>query len=84
MIGFQKKWIEGQRPGDEPLVGTSDIQSLADLANSFEVVQGIRPFPFGRPALVTVAAYIAIPISPLIFTMFSFQELVGRLLKVLL
>jgi hypothetical protein len=84
VIGFQKKWIEGQRPGDEPLVGTADIQSLADLGNSFEVVQGIRPFSFGRPALVTVAVCIVLPISPLIFTMFSFQELVQRLLQIVL
>jgi len=83
VIGFDKKWIEGQRPSDEPLVGTSDIQSLADLANSFAIVQHIRPFPFGREALIAVAVIVALPILPLTLTMFSFQELVGRLLKVL-
>jgi hypothetical protein len=85
VIGFERKWICGKRPGcSEELVGTSDIQSLADLANSFAVVQHIRPFPFGREAIITVAAIIAIPILPLTFTMFSFQELVSALLKVLL
>jgi hypothetical protein len=84
VIAFQKKWIEGQRPSDEPLVGSSDIQSLADLANSFEVVQHIQPFPFGRPAIVAVAVCVALPILPLSLTMFSLQELVTRLVRVLL
>jgi len=81
VIGFEKKWIEGRRPSGEPLVGTSDIQSLADLANSFAIVRHIRPFPFGGEAMVAVAAIIALPILPLALTMFSLQELVGRLVK---
>jgi hypothetical protein len=84
VIGFQKKWIEGHRPSDEHLVGSSDIQSLADLANSFEIVEHIRPFPFGRSAVIAVAVNVALPILPLSLTMFSLQELVARLVKVLL
>jgi hypothetical protein len=81
---FQKKWIEGPRPSGETLVGTADIQSLADLSNSFGIVQHIQPFPFGREAIIAVAVVIVLPISPLILTMFSLQELVARLVKVLL
>jgi hypothetical protein len=84
VIGFEKKWMEGQRPSDEPLVGSGDIQSLADLANSFAIVQHIRPLPFGREAIIAVAVFIALPILPLSLTMFSFQELVARLVQVLL
>jgi len=84
VIAFQKKWIERQRSSDEPLVGSSDIQSLADLANSFEVVEHIQPFPFGRSAIVAVAVCVVLPILPLSLTMFSLQELVARLVKVLL
>jgi hypothetical protein len=84
VIAFQNKWVEGRRQGDESLLGSSDIQSLADLANSFEVVQNIQPFPFGRRAIVAVAINVALPILPLTLTMFSLQELVSRLVKVLL
>jgi hypothetical protein len=84
VIGFQKKWIEGQRPSDEPLVGSSDVQSLADMANSFDVVQHIQPFPFRKPAIIAVAVCVALPILPLSLTMFSFRELVTRLVQVLL
>ena len=35
---FDQKWLRGGAPLDEPLVGSGDIQSLNDLAGSFEVV----------------------------------------------
>jgi hypothetical protein len=83
VIGFDRKWIAGERPADEPLVGSGDIQSLADLANSFQVVQSIVPFPFGRSSLLGLAAIIAGPMLPLSLTMFSPQELLLRLLRLL-
>ena len=84
VIAFDRKWIGGDRPPEEPLVGTGDIQSLADLANSFEVVRSIIPFPFGRSALVGLVVVIALPLLPLALTMFSLQELVTRLVKIVL
>jgi hypothetical protein len=84
VIGFHQKWIRGERPPDEPLVGTADIQSLADLANSFTVVQSIIPFPFGRNSLVGLAIVIALPLVPLLLTMFSLEELLMRVVKIVL
>lgn len=82
--GFQSKWIGGQRPPDEELLGTGDIQSLADLANSFAVVQSIIPFPFGRSSLLGLAVIVALPLLPLTLTMLSPQELMLRLVKLVL
>ena len=42
---FDTKWLRGGAHADEPLVGSGDIQSLADLANSFEVVRTMRIAP---------------------------------------
>jgi len=81
---FDRKWIRGERPADEPLVGTGDIQSLADLGNSFSVVQAIIPFPFGRSSLVGLVVFIALPLLPLALTMFSLKELLTRLLQIVL
>ena len=39
---FDDKWLRGGASRDEPLIGSADIQSLADLGNSFEVVRGMR------------------------------------------
>ena len=81
---FDRKWIGGERSPDEPLVGTGDIQSLADLGNSFSVVQTIIPFPFGRSSLVGLVVVIALPLLPLALTMFSLAEIVQRLVKIVL
>lgn len=32
---FDQKWIQKTLPVEEPLLGSGDIQSLADLSNSF-------------------------------------------------
>ena len=50
---FDGKWLRGGAPADEPLIGSADIQSLADLGNSFEVVKGMR---FGAVHLADGAA----------------------------
>jgi hypothetical protein len=84
VIGFDRKWIGGERSPQEPLVGSSDIQSLADLANSFAIVRSITPFPFGRGSLIGLVIVIALPLLPLGLTMFSLEELAVRLLKILI
>ena len=49
---FDRKWLRGGAPPDEPLVGSADIQSLADLGNSFEVVKEMRWVPFTMPTVL--------------------------------
>ena len=36
---FDTKWLRSGASSDEPLVGSADIQSLSDMANTFEVVR---------------------------------------------
>lgn len=49
---FDGKWLRGGAPADDPFVGSADIQSLADLGNSYEVIrsmlQGRHPPDRGR------------------------------------
>lgn len=54
--------------------------SLADLANSYAVVNEVRLVPFGREAILRLPVVIAIPFVPLLFTMFSVDELLKRVL----
>jgi hypothetical protein len=76
---FDAKWLRGQAPHDEPLMGSADIQSLADLANSYEVVRGMRLTPVTRDALTQLAAAALLPIVPLVLTMMPLEELLKRL-----
>jgi hypothetical protein len=78
---FDRKWVRGEPPADEPLLGSADIQSLADLRNSFLVVMDIRWTPFGLWDVVTLAAFTVMPLAPLLLTTFSIDEIIDRLLK---
>jgi hypothetical protein len=80
---FDAKWLRGGAPGDEPFVGSGDIQSLADLGNSFEVVRTMQIAPITRDAIVRLAAATLVPIAPLLLTMMPLEELVKKLLGIL-
>jgi hypothetical protein len=81
---FDRKWLYGGAAPDEALVGTGDIQSLADLANSFAVVREMRVFPFGKETVLGLVIVTALPLLPLALTMFPLDELIRRVLGVLL
>jgi hypothetical protein len=84
VVGFAGKWSRGAAPDSEPLLGSADIQSLADLDSSFAVVREMKIVPFGKETIVRFLVIIALPLTPLAFTMFSAEELVKRLITVLL
>jgi hypothetical protein len=79
---FDDKWLRGGAPAGEPLVGSADIQSLADLGNSFELVRSMRVVPFTRDAAIQLAVITLLPAAPLLLTMVSLEELLKRLLQV--
>ena len=81
---FDKKWIEGSDSSEERLLGTGDIQSLADIANSYAIVQQMRPVPFGLKDGARLVAVTAAPLLPLALTVFSVEELFNRLIKIFL
>jgi hypothetical protein len=76
---FDEKWLRNGGSKDEPLVGSADIQSLADLANSFDVVKTMRIAPITKDAILRLAAAVLLPIVPLALTMMSVEELLKRL-----
>jgi len=81
---FDQKWLRGGAPAEEALLGSADIQSLADLGNSFEVVSGMRAIPFTRDAVVQLAVFALVPLVPLLLTMISLEELLKTLVKMVL
>lgn len=81
---FSRKWLSGRLPGDEPVLGNADFQSLADLHNGFTIVRGIRVVPFTVKNFTSLAAIVLLPVAPLVLTMVSVEQLVDRLLKALL
>jgi len=80
---FDTKWLRGGAPADEPFVGSADIQSLADLGNSYEVIRTMRIAPVTKETLLQIVVATLAPIVPLALTMMPLEELLKTLLGVL-
>jgi hypothetical protein len=63
---FDKKWIEKVNPENEPMLGTGDIQSLADLGNSFRFIQEMKMLPIDKDTIVALLISGIIPMIPLL------------------
>ena len=79
---FDDKWLRSGAPANEPLIGSADIQSLADLGNSFAVVKEMRLVPFTLQTALQLALTTLAPVAPLALTMVPLDELLTQLLEV--
>jgi hypothetical protein len=76
---FRAKWLGGREAGQENLVGSADIQSLADLSGAFDAIRETRLVPLTRQAFVQLLVVTALPLLPLAFTMVSYEEVLTRI-----
>ena len=82
--GFDAKWLRGGSPPGESLLGSADIQSLNDLAGSFDIIRRMRVVPFG-PALVIILIVATLaPMAPLLFLAFSLEQVLALAAKLVL
>jgi hypothetical protein len=82
---FQRKWIRGEAPEGEVLLGSSDIQSLADLSNSFAIVRDMRMVPFDlKLTILPIVSCTVIPFFPLLLTVFPLDEILAKIVSILL
>jgi hypothetical protein len=80
---FDEKWVRGQRPGNEALLGSSDIQSLADLNNSFSVVHEMRRVLVSRDILLGLALPTVVPMLLPIVVATPVDEIFKEVVKLL-
>jgi hypothetical protein len=78
---FERKWLRGSET-DDALLGTGDIQSLADLGNSFSVVKEMRLVPVSKEAIFQLAVAAVAPIVPLLLTLMPLEELLRKLIGI--
>jgi len=81
---FHGKWIQEHEADREPLLGTPDIQSLADLGNAYSVASEMRLLPFSHDTVIRLAIIIILPLLPLTLTMIPLDQIVDRLIKLVL
>lgn len=79
---FEEKWTRGGA-GDEPLLGTSDIQSLADLGNSYTMVSRTNFLPAGLADLAWLVVPAILPALPLAAIVVPMNELLKNLLRLI-
>ena len=77
---FDRKWLgAGPAPG-EPLLGTADIQSLADLSNSVSIVREMRLVPISPSMLMYLAVAALLPLLPLVLFKYPIADLLAKFL----
>jgi len=81
VTAFDRRWIRGES-GEEQLLGSADIQSLSDMGQSYTVIREMNVVPFGLQDVTRLAITTAVPLIPLGLTMFSLEQLVMQLLKI--
>lgn len=80
---FDRKWLRTDNRA-EPLLGTSDLQSLADLANSVNIVRNMRTVPFGPRLLVSLALAAFVPLLPLLLFRYPLADLSEKVVRMVL
>lgn len=81
---FDEKWIQGDNPEKEVVLGTPDSASLADLGIAFEVLKNMRLTPFGREDVFFFIALTLLPMTPLLLTVIPMEKVFELLEKALL
>lgn len=80
---FQRKWVDRDSQSDEQLLGSSDIQSLADLGNSYEVIEDMKIVPFTLRSSIWLAVAFLVPVLPLQLTVMRLDEIIQTILKLI-
>ncbi|MCI0451574.1 MAG: hypothetical protein L0Z51_04170 [Candidatus Latescibacteria bacterium] len=81
---FERKWVTAGGKSNEELLGTSDIQSLADLGGSFERVDHMKVMPFDRRVVMAFAFSAAAPMLPLLLAVMPLNEMIKFILKAMI
>jgi hypothetical protein len=76
---FDRKWLSPDNSAPaEPLLGTADLQSLADLSNSVSIVRNMRMAPVSLRLLTNLAIVAILPMLPLLLFKYPLAELIQR------
>jgi hypothetical protein len=78
VTAFEAKWTGGDPPARDKLLGTPDLQALADLGQAISVVGGIRWITASRRLLTLMALAAIVPLLPLLAFEYTVLELVQR------
>jgi len=78
---FDDKWMG--HSGEEAL-GSQDIQALADLGASYEVIGEMRPIPFSKELVLFAVLVSLVPLVPLYLGTVPLSTIASQLVKAIL
>jgi hypothetical protein len=78
---FEGKWLKS-KVDDVPMLASEDIQSLADLDNSFTVVREMRNVPISPHDTFLLFVVTIAPFLPLLLTIMPLEQLVIQAIKI--
>jgi hypothetical protein len=75
---FETKWLRADPAPREPLLGTADIQSLADLSNSVSILRDMRLVPVSPSMVMYLAVAALLPLLPLVLFKYPLANLLAK------
>jgi hypothetical protein len=82
-VSFDRKWVHTAEPASEKLLGNNDIQSLADMGNSFAFVDSMTTAPITKRLTLQLAGQAALPLIPVIVFGTPTPELIRAVMKMI-
>ncbi len=80
---FDRKWVRDETATGDSQLGTGDLQSLADLGNSLNVVRQMRVIPASQRLVLSLAGCVLVPMLPLLLLKYPIDQLVRNLFQTL-
>ena len=80
---FDQKWVQHAEPPPDPLLGTPDVQSLADMGASYDLVSGMSIAPITKGLAVKIAVATALPMIPVVIYATPTGALVNAIMKMI-
>jgi hypothetical protein len=81
---FDRKWVHCVVRPSEPMLGTADIQSLADMGNSFGFIESMGIAPISRRLVLQLVVWTAIPLIPIVVLGTPTAELLHEVVKLIM
>ncbi len=79
--GFERKWLGADESRHQHLMGVSDLQTLASLSDSVNIVRTMRWVPMSVPLVVTLAIPALVPLVPLLLLKYPVAKLLETVVR---
>lgn len=80
----RRRWIAQEPVAETPLLQAAELGPVIDTVSMYEVVEGIRPSPIGKRALLAIALPALLPMIPVFAMQIPVKEMLLKLLKALI